>query len=159
MQIIKDKQIIEDHWQHLDDDAAISAGNIIVSLSRWSAERDALLKHDGEVGVRVLGEDLIENLVNDLPHLAMIVVYFPVFTDGRGYSVARLLRDRHGYQGDIRAQGDVLHDQLFYMSKVGFSSFELADGSDLSDALRAFDDFSDNYQTTAVQPEPLYRRR
>ncbi len=159
MQIIKDKIIVENSWQHLDDDATIAAGNITVSLSRWAAEREQLLKHDGEVGVRLLGEDPVENLIDDLPQLAMIVVYFPVFTDGRGYSVARLLRDRYGYQGDIRAQGDVLHDQLFYMSQVGFSSFELADSKNLSDALRAFDDFSENYQTTVVQPEPLYRRR
>lgn len=159
MQIIKDKIIVEDSWQHLDDDATIVAGNMTVSLARWVAEREQLLKHDSEIGVRVLGEDPIENLIEDLPQLAMIVVYFPVFTDGRGYSVARLLRDRYGYQGDIRAQGDVLHDQLFYMSKVGFSSFQLADSENLSDALRAFDDFSDNYQTTTVQPEPLYRRR
>ena len=159
MQIIKDKIIVEDSWQHLDDDATIAAGNITVSLARWLAEREQLLKHAGEIGIRVLGEDPIENLIDDLPQLAMIVVYFPVFTDGRGYSVVRLLRDRYGYQGDIRAQGDVLHDQLFYMSQVGFSSFELADSGNLSDALRAFDDFSECYQTTTEQPEPLYRRR
>ncbi len=159
MQIIKDKKVTEDDCLHLDDDMAISAGNITVSLSRWFAEREQLLQHEGEVGVRVLGEDSIDDLIEDLPQLAMIVVYFPVFTDGRGYSVARLLRDRYGYQGDIRAQGDVLHDQLFYMSQVGFSSFELAEPTNLPDALRAFNDFSNNYQTTAVQPDPLYRRR
>jgi uncharacterized protein (DUF934 family) len=87
------------------------------------------------------------------------VLIFPTFTDGRCYSFARLLRDRYHYQGEIRAQGDILHDQLYYMTQCGINSFEMENPQRLADALVAFDDFSENYQATALKPDPLYRRR
>ena len=95
----------------------------------------------------------------DLANFSLIVLLFPAFTDGRCYSFARLLRDRYGYKGEIRAQGDILHDQLFYMAQCGINSFEMANPNHLMDALTAFDDFSESYQTTVLKPEPLYRRR
>ena len=90
---------------------------------------------------------------------ARVEVNFPSFTDGRGYSIARLLRERHGYQGELRAVGDVQRDQLFYLARCGFDAFLLRDGLDAQEALSALHDFSEAYQASVERPEPLFRRR
>ncbi len=160
MQIIKDREIIEDQWLHLDEeDADLVIGDITIPLSRWQAEHESLIKHNGKLGLRLSGDDPLEEIIPDLEHFDLIVLVFPAFTDGRCYSFARLLRDRYHYQGEIRAQGDILRDQLYYMTQCGINSFEMADSEYLADALSAFDDFSENYQATALNPDPLYRRR
>ncbi len=89
----------------------------------------------------------------------VIAVNFPKFGDGRGYSIARLLRERYGYKGELRAVGEVARDHLQAMSRCGFDAFQLREGEDVQEALAAFDDFSDSYQATAAQPQPLFRRR
>jgi uncharacterized protein (DUF934 family) len=157
MQIIKDREIVEDHWTHLDDDAELVDGDVTVSIARWQEEHESL-SHHSRLGIRLSGEDPLEEIVPDLDNFALIVLQFPAFTDGRSYSYARLLRDRYGYKGEIRAQGDVLHDQLFNMIQCGFNSFELANPNRIADAMDAFDVFSESYQTTALKPDPLYRR-
>ena len=159
MQIIKDRAIVEDNWLHLDDEAGLVAGDITVSLNRWQEQHETLSKHEGGLGVRLTGEDPLEEIVPDLAAFSLVVLIFPAFTDGRCYSFARLLRDRYHYTGEVRAQGDVLHDQLLYMSQSGINSFELAHPEQMENALVAFDDFSESYQTTALKPDPLYRRR
>ena len=84
---------------------------------------------------------------------------FTSFTDGRGYSIGRLLRQRYGWRGELRAIGDVQRDQLFYLARCGFDAFALRDGEDVEVALAAFDDFSEAYQASVDQPLPLFRRR
>jgi len=158
MQIIKDKEIVEDNWLHLDDEAELAAGNITVSIARWQEQHETLANHEGGLGLRLVGDDPLEEVVPDLDSFSLIVLTFPAFTDGRCYSFARLLRDRYGYKGEIRAQGDILHDQLFYMTQCGINSFEMANPNRIADALAAFDDFSESYQTTVAKPAPLYRR-
>jgi uncharacterized protein (DUF934 family) len=91
--------------------------------------------------------------------LAVIAINFPKFGDGRGYSIARLLRERYGYKGELRAVGEVARDQLHAMAQCGFDAFELRAGEDAREALRAFGDFSEQYQATAARPVPLFRRR
>jgi uncharacterized protein (DUF934 family) len=159
MQIIKDREIVEDNWTHLDDEAQLVDGNITVSLARWQEQHETLTQHKGELGLRLEGADPVEEIVPDLANFSMIALNFPAFVDGRSYSIARLLRDRYNYTGEIRAQGDVLHDQLFKMEQCGFNSFELVNENRLTKALDAFDVFSENYQTTVLRPQPLYRRR
>lgn len=91
--------------------------------------------------------------------IAAIAVNFPKFSDGRGYSIGRLLRERYGYQGELRAIGEVARDHLYAMAQCGFDVFELRAGEDPHEALKAFGDFSEQYQATAAQPSPLFRRR
>jgi len=91
--------------------------------------------------------------------LRVVAVNFPKYGDGRGYSIGRLLRERHGYKGELRAVGEVARDHLQLMAECGFDAFQLREGEDVQDALAAFDDFSDAYQATAAQPLPLFRRR
>jgi uncharacterized protein (DUF934 family) len=95
----------------------------------------------------------------DLARFDVIAVRFASATDGRGYSLARLLRERHGYRGELRAIGDVLRDQLFYLSRCGFDTFALRADQNPGQALSAFDDFSEAYQASVGQPVPLFRRR
>lgn len=159
MQIIKNREIVEDNWLHLDDDAELVSGDITVTLARWQSEHESLVQHEGQLGLRLSGNDPLEEIIPDLAKFSLIVLIFPAFVDGRCYSFARLLRDRYGYKGEIRAQGDILYDQLFYMTQCGITSFEMANADDLSLALAAFDDFTESYQTTVLKPEPLYRRR
>ncbi len=89
----------------------------------------------------------------------VIAVNFPKFSDGRGYSIGRLLRERYGYKGELRAVGEVARDHLHAMEQCGFNAFQLREGEDPQEALSAFGDFSDSYQATTARPEPLFRRR
>lgn len=94
-----------------------------------------------------------------LAGLRVIAVRFPKYADGRGYSIGRLLRERHGFRGELRAVGEVARDHLQLLAQCGFDAFELREGEDAGDALGAFDDFSESYQASAAQPLPLFRRR
>ena len=89
----------------------------------------------------------------------VIAVNFPKFSDGRSYSIGRLLRERYGYRGELRAVGEVARDHLHAMAQCGFDAFQLREGEDPQAALKAFEDFSEQYQATAAQPLPLFRRR
>jgi uncharacterized protein (DUF934 family) len=108
--------------------------------------------------VRVDPEDELSDAAKLLPKVALVAINFPKFGDGRGYSKARLLRERFGFKGELRAVGEVLADQLQYMLRCGFDAFELAPGKDVAAALHAMRDFSVTYQAATDDPRPLYRR-
>ena len=90
---------------------------------------------------------------------ARVEVNFPKFGDGRGYSIGRLVRERYGYRGELRAVGHITRDLLFYLESCGFDAFELRPGEDPQEALAAFEDFSEAYQASVARPLPLFRRR
>ena len=113
---------------------------------------------EGEV-IRLEPQDDPAAVAARLPKVSLVEINFPKFGDGRGFSIARLLRERYGYKGELRAVGEVARDHLYYMEKCGFDAFLLRDGEDLDEALAAFGDFSETYQATAAQPVPLFRRR
>jgi uncharacterized protein (DUF934 family) len=113
---------------------------------------------EGEV-VRLEPQDDPAAVVARLADAAWVEINFPKFGDGRGFSIARLLRERYGYKGELRAVGQVARDHLHYMEQCGFDAFLLRDGEDVEEALTAFDDFSEHYQATVAQPVPLFRRR
>jgi uncharacterized protein (DUF934 family) len=94
-----------------------------------------------------------------LEGVARVEVNFPKFGDGRGYSIARLLRERYGYRGELRAVGHITRDLLFHLESCGFDAFELRAGEDPHQALASFEDFSEAYQTSVARPQPLFRRR
>lgn len=161
MAIIRNHELVEDTWQQVSDDAPLpTGGDVIVSLARFRAEREALLsRQGGRLGVRISTEDQPEDIAGDLPGLALIAIEFPKYVDGRGYSLARLLRERHGFGGELRAVGDVLRDQLLYMKRCGFDAFALKPGKDAQGALQAFAELSVQYQGSTEDPRPLFRRR
>lgn len=159
MQIIKDGTIVEDTWVHVPDAAELPAsGDVIVSLERYIELRDALRKRSGKLGVRMRSDQEAKSVAPYVSELALVAIEFPGFKDGRGYTAARLLRERFGFKGQLRAVGDVLRDQLFYMRRCGFDAYELKAGKDIQGAVAAFRDFSVTYQGAVDDPRPLSRR-
>jgi uncharacterized protein (DUF934 family) len=158
MQIIRNRAIVDDDYVHVADGAELPDGKPIVTLARYVAAREELLARYPALGVRIASD----KLPTDIPEptrLALIAIEFPRFTDGRGYSVARMLRDRYKFTGELRAVGWVLRDNLFYMERCGFTAFELKPGKPLASALEAFGEFSVTYQAAADDKRPFYRRR
>ena len=162
MRVIKDKKIISDDWRRvveLADDDPLPEGKVILPFSYWQANREKLIAGKGPYAVWINGDDETETVAKDIEYFELIALEFPAFTDGRSYSHARLLRERYGYSGELRAVGDVLRDQLFFMHRCGIDSFEVRADKDIEDALRAFDEFSVTYQSAADRTEPIYRIR
>jgi uncharacterized protein (DUF934 family) len=158
-QIIRNRAIVDDDFVHVADAAELPAGGRpIVTLARYAKARDVLLERYPVLGVRIPSDKLPSD-IPELARLALIAIEFPRFTDGRGYSVARLLRERHRFTGELRAVGWVLRDNLFYMERCGFDAFELEAGKPLDSALAAFGEFTATYQAAADDPRPIYRRR
>ena len=158
--VILDGRIAANEWLSLADDAALpAAGKLIVSLKRFRAERAALDGSGLAVGVRIPNTEDVGQLAQELAGQPLIAVEIPKFADGRAYSQARVLRERYGYRGEIRAQGDVLHDQLFNMRRCGINAFELRADQDPQDCLRAFGDYDLAYQRAADAIEPVWQKR
>ena len=159
--IILHDAIVADDWQILrpaaDEKAIVPAGRVIVPLAVWLDKQGELVARRN-VGVWLAGDDNPAQLGASLPVLSLVAVNFPKFTDGRGYSIAYLLRSRFGYRGQLRAIGDVLPDQLFYMKRVGFDAFAIRADKDIRQALRALRPFTDAYQGSWDNPVPAFRR-
>ncbi len=162
--IIKDKAIVGDDWNLLrladgetPETVAVPAGKQIVPLQVWLAQKSVLAAR-GDIGVWLASDERPEQLKDDAASLPVIAVDFPTFADGRGYSIAYNLRARLGFAGELRAIGDVLRDQLFYMARVGFNAFATREDRSIDDALKGLTDFSDVYQTSWDQKLPLFRR-
>lgn len=163
-EIIRDKAVVADDWSLLQlaaDEAAeaavVGAGKIIVPLAVWQAQRDQLQART-DIGVWIASHERPEVLKGDVARLPLIAVDFPKFTDGRGYSIAYNLRARLGFGGELRAIGDVLRDQMFYMQRVGFNAFAPRPDRSIHDALKGLHDFSDAYQVSWDRKMPLFRR-
>ena len=149
MQIIKDGRIIEDNWTYLSDNDALTTEQTCVSVARWQSEKTQLSEHNGKLGIRIDPTDNIEEIADDLKNFRLIEINFPVFTDGRGFSLARLLRSRYQYKGEIRAVGNFIPDQMYYLSRVGVNAFKLNNPDDLAGALSTLNDFSVKYQESS----------
>jgi len=163
--IIKDGQITQDSWQVLRADEQgqypqVAADvDVIVPLALWLADKSAWQGRVGKTAVWLAPDADPGLLAADLPDLPLVAVDFPAFTDGRGYSLGRLLRERYSYAGELRALGDVWVDLLHYLWQVGFNAFEIKDGKDTDGALAGYDTFTERYQSTHREPVPLFRRR
>lgn len=160
MPLIKQKQVVKDDaWVFVADDAEIpDSGDVVVGLSRLLADASALAARTGKLGVRIDPEDETVVAAKALDKVQLVALTFPKFGDGRAYSKARLFRERYAYKGELRAVGEVLADQLQYMSRCGIDAFALAEGKDVVAALRALNDFTVMYQAATDEPLPLYRR-
>jgi len=161
--LIKNGAVVNDSWHVLDKDATLdglpNSDSIIVPLALWLEHSHALKARDGGLGVWLDSDEEVESIAGDLDQFQVIALNFPVFSDGRNYSNARLLRDRYQYQGEVRAIGDVLRDQLFFMQRCGFDAFALRADRNAEEALESLKVFSNCYQAATDQPLPLFRRR
>lgn len=150
MQVIKDKQLVDNTWTFVDDDSEFgSSGDITVSLNRWESHKQQLALRTGRTGIRLTSGDHTEELAGTLNGVELIELDFPAFTDGRLFSHARLLRSRLGYKGEIRAVGSFLTDQIFYLSRVGVNAFLLENQEQIPLALSSMGDFSVKYQASS----------
>ncbi len=149
--LIKQGHIVENEWQPVD--AGVTGSHQILSLEQWLELSDksgrAVQLESGQ------GPDPLFDHLTEIP---LVTINFPVFTDGRGFSYGRELRER-GFGGELRACGHFIRDQMTYLHRCGFDAFQMADESELEGALASLADFSEHYQAAIDQPLPLFRRR
>ena len=144
--LIRNGEIVDDGWQWIDAGEAdlsvrlAAGGRFVLPLAAWLVHRASL--GPACAGVWLGPDDEPESVLPWLADIPLIAIRFPVFTDGRGYSLARLLRTRHGYTGELRAVGDVLRDQLYFLQGCGFDAFQLRADQSPEEALAAFQDYS-----------------
>lgn len=161
MPLLIDRQIAENVWVLVEPEEGQHLANLTESLSFVLLPFAALAQADAvdidRLGVKINGDVDIERLAVWLPKLSLIAIDFPVFRDGRGFSLARQIR-RLGYQGELRATGQFARDQLGYLARCGFNAFDFATEVPSDLLLGAFDEISVHYQGAADDPRPVYRQ-
>ena len=146
----KSGAVVADSFMRIADDATLPAeGGAIVTLARFRKDRDALLARNAPIGVQLKSSESPEELGDDVHRLSVVVIEFPAFRDGRGFSWARMLRTRLNFTGEIRATGDFLYDQINYLHRTGFDAFEVRDGFTLDEFNRALSEMTNVYQPSA----------
>ena len=145
MQIIHKRTIVEDDYLRVPEDKPLADGDILISLLRFRENQEALSDRTGRIGVEIPNDILAEGLVKELAQVDMIAIDFPIYRDGRGFSSARIFR-RSGFTGELRATGNVLRDQIAFMERCGFDTYEVQAGKNIQDALEGFEDFTVSYQ-------------
>ncbi len=151
--LIKSGNIIEDRWHPANDAEGMHSDRQILTLEQWEA-----LDNKTGSAVQLEPDHAPAPLLGHLGEIELVAINFPVFTDGRGFSSGRELRER-GFTGELRAVGHFLRDQLHYLARCGFDAFQFADDTDLEAALASLADFDEHYQASVAEPLPLFRRR
>jgi uncharacterized protein (DUF934 family) len=147
MPLVKDGKVVADGWTQVANDAALPAdASAIVSFARWKAERDALAARNAPLGLALKNTDPVEEIGPEIARFGVVALSFPKFSDGRAYSQARILRERYGFKGELRATGQVLPDQLIHMLRAGFDSFDTADARVLQHWSKAVSAYHAFYQ-------------
>jgi Uncharacterized protein conserved in bacteria len=158
--LIKDGELASNAWKFLSDSAdcteeTLATHACIVPLADYKSQN-----RDGKnITFWVEGDEDASTFSDVLVGTDMVAIYFPVFTDGRGFSLARTLREQYEYQGDIRAIGNFIQDQMYYLSRCGFTSFEIPDTFSVESVKNSLSVFSEQYQAGVDEPQPLFRRR
>jgi uncharacterized protein (DUF934 family) len=143
-QLLRDGRVVDDDWTYAGEPPG-AGDSVILTFETWLADRAAWIGHAGRLGVVLQPAHKIEQLAPDLGRFELVGAEFPGPAEGRGYTQARLLRERHGFKGELRATGFVRRDQLFFLARCGFNSFELPP-ADLAAAAAALTTFSAEYQ-------------
>jgi uncharacterized protein (DUF934 family) len=160
MRLIKNGEIAEDPYRRLLDNAPLpDEGAVLVAADRLLANKDAIARHRGAVGVLWPNDRSLSELAPHLDRLALIALSFPSFRDGRAYSQARILRERYAFRGELRATGQILRDQFLFLLRSGFDALEVTKEPDVAaftDSVRRFSVF---YQPGADGSLPIFRRR
>ena len=147
MPLLKNGEFVADSWVTVDDGAEIPADvPVIVSQERWLERAKELAGRNAPLGIRLKSHQSPATIAEDLHRFSLVALEFPHFKDGRAYSYARLLRERYGFKGEIRAVGNVLRDQHLFMIRCGFDAFELRDGEQPAEWRKHADAFSVFYQ-------------
>jgi uncharacterized protein (DUF934 family) len=164
-QIIKDGLVIDDNWTLIDSSDEVNVSEIkdksIVPIKLWQKNQTL---HSKNLGILLNNNIDLTLITEELTSIPIIAIDFPSFMDGRGFSIARLLRERYGYKGEIRAVGYVIRDQLYYLKRCGFNAFSfnpenISGTFNLAAIATSLNDFTNTYQTSVDTPMPLFRRR
>lgn len=158
MSVIINRKVRLNQWSHRSDDEPLGAGDVTVTLARWLQEHETYAGRAGKVGVRLRPGDAVEELAPFTEDLALIVIEFDKFGEGRGYSQAYLLRERHGYRGELRAQG-ARRDHMMYMERCGMDAFEPAPEESAAGLLEGFDEITVRYQPSHDRIPLIFRQR
>jgi len=154
--ILRRREVVEDDWRHLSESDGVGSPALIVPFVEFRLNAAKWRAYDGRLGVQLAPADVVEDLAQDLPRLALVASEFPSPAEGRGYTQGRLLRSRLDFQGELRAVGaGVKQDLLFLMARCGFDSFELAPGQKFEAAVKALDRYTVAYQP--AEPVPSIR--
>ncbi|MFD1383729.1 DUF934 domain-containing protein [Rhodanobacter aciditrophus] len=155
--LIKNGEIVDNTYVWQQDPEATATENAIVPMQKWLDNQESIGK---VAGIWIDAGEGVEPLADvDLSQFPVIGINFPTFMDGRGFSYARLLRERLNYQGEIRALGKFMADQQGYLIRCGFDSFEFAEDVNLDIALTLNKPFSVAYQGDVADPRPIFLRR
>lgn len=149
MQLIKNGKIVADEWTTVSDEDALPYGPVIVSLDRWKNEQEALIARDGKLGICLKSGEEPSQIAEHLQHFDVVALEFPIYRNGRAFSYANLLRERYGYKGEVRAVGNVLRDQFYFMVRVGFDALEVRDEITPQIFQEAIGSFTYDYQPSA----------
>lgn len=159
----KSGEVFADDWQVQEKEQdlsaeQLSAGKWLVHVKWYLAHKDTVTPSDN-LGVWLDSDDEASDLGDAAKLFPVVGVNFPVFSDGRGFSIGRTLRERYGFAGELRALGGFMQDQLFYLQRCGFDAFIIKEDANVESMRQSLRDFSDFYQAAVDQPTPLFRRR
>ncbi|WP_415898992.1 DUF934 domain-containing protein [Neptuniibacter sp. QD48_11] len=157
MPLLINREVVADNWTLINEESLDQTGDIIVPLALYLENQDALTNREGQVAVKVNGDDDIDFLVENLDKFPLVAIDFPAFRDGRGFSIARLLV-RAEYKGEIRATGDIGQDRFAYLERCGFTAIEVADDVFKPEMLKSFDEMSNYYQSAADKVRAVYHQ-
>jgi len=162
MPLLINREVVADNWSLLNEEsfapeATLSSGDIIVPYALYLEHKARLAEHDGQIALQVNGDDDLTELLENLDQFPMIAIDFPIFRDGRGFSIARILV-RAGYKGEIRATGDIGRDRLAYMERCGFTAIPVADDQFKPEMLDAFGEISNFYQSATDNIRAVYHQ-
>jgi uncharacterized protein (DUF934 family) len=156
--LLRNGRVVDDDWSYAAEAGDGTAAALILTLAEWRDQRDVWVARGGRLGVVLQAADHVELLSSDLPLFSLIACNFSGPSEGRGYSQARMLREQWKFGGELRATGYVRRDQLFFLARCGFNSFELAE-ADLENAVTAFSTFSAAYHPSNDAGLPLKLQR
>lgn len=159
MRLVKQARVVEDNYVRVLDDAPIPDGPVIVPAARFLADAAELSAREWPVGVLWPNDRRVAELAPWLDRIALVALVFPTFKDGRAYSQARLLREQHGFRGELRATGDVLRDQFGFLVRAGFDAFEVKKDADAAAFAEAVGRYSVVYQPAGDGRLSALRRR
>ena len=160
MPLVKDGKIIDDPYIRILDDSEIpDDGAVLVPAQRLLADAGELLQRNAATGVLWSNDRSVSDLAPHLDRLALVALVFPNFRDGRAYTQARLLRERHHFRGELRATGQVLRDQFVFLHRAGFNAFEVTKPADAAAFIETMRRYSVFYQPAGDGQTPAFRRR
>jgi len=165
--LLVDGRVAANQWQLISRDqagditsaATVPAGKVILPYSLWRTLAQELMARRTEIGVWLDSDESAELLAESAATLPLIAIHFPIFMDGRGFSSARLLRERYGFTGELRAVGAFMRDQLTFLRRCGINAFEFDGAEPLDEVAQSLHDFSETYQVDSDQKLPIFRRR